>query len=609
MENRQDMMQPKQEENKREPLKREDYCSVFGTVYTKVEVTLLVKDGNEIKATRNMLSAASPFFSALLDSDMRENREGIIRLEHITDTVMRDVLEFMQSGTTEVTPTNVEDLIEAADYLLLPNLKIVAGRFLKENLTMSNCISIYYFAEKYRCYELVVNAREFVLSNFALVAESEEFLNLESQQVEQWISCNNTVVTTEKEIFEIILKWVKESTNERKGKFADLFRHVRLAFVTRDYLKRNVVTNKLVKETPGCLELVSDALKFIYHHTNGASPIPSRNWRHTHLVVLVGMPVMLTLCYDPALNKWYRLEGGMNVCDGDNLLTFQGKLYNSSAFTPCLAKQFDPFLNLWCSLHWKSQELDAMKMTMLVAVGGEMYAVVEHRESHRHYEKSKIIKYDIESSSWKLVSSFVFDGGSGTFGACAVGMDNYLYVIGGRRYEDLKLYAIQTASRFNIVRKTWEKIANMQQARFRTCGVAAHEKIFIAGGKIGGESQNSRPFFFATEKCEVYNSFTNEWHFIASLNRPRTDGSIAYFDGTLYVVGGIQYDESHNRLQDLVVESYNFKRNTWKPNTKIPISLKRGFSHFANIKACTLGVNRELLKMPIMRLLEVKYIW
>ncbi|KAL9966594.1 hypothetical protein ACROYT_G024696, partial [Oculina patagonica] len=159
------------------------------------------------------------------------------------------------------------------DYLFRPNLKIFAGRFLKENLTISNCFSIYYFAEKYQCDELVGNAREFILSNFALVAKSEEFLNLESQQVEQWISCDKMVVSSEDEVFEIILKWIKEDKGERKGNFVELFRHVRLAFVTRDYLKTNVVTNKLVKESPRCLRLVNDAFKRIYHYTNGASPL------------------------------------------------------------------------------------------------------------------------------------------------------------------------------------------------------------------------------------------------------------------------------------------------------------------------------------------------
>lgn len=81
---------------------------------------------------------------------------------------------------------------------------------------------------------------------------------------------------------------------------------------------------------------------------------------------------------------------------------------------------------------------------------------------------------------------------------------------------------------------------------------------------------------------------------------------MVHFEGTLYVVGGIHYPYPLNAL---VIESYNFKRDTWKLNTTIPISLNRfNFTLNFDIKACALGVNRELLTKPIVRPLEVKVV-
>ena len=100
------------------------------------DVTLILKHGKEIKARRNDLSAASDFFSALFNSDMRETREGVIRLEHITETVMRTVLEFMRTGNvTAPTSENAEDLIDAADHFLLPELKTIVKSCVKLDLT------------------------------------------------------------------------------------------------------------------------------------------------------------------------------------------------------------------------------------------------------------------------------------------------------------------------------------------------------------------------------------------------------------------------------------------------------------------------------------------
>lgn len=226
------------------------------------DVTLVLKDGKEIRATRSQLSE-SDFFSTLLNSDMKENREGIIRLEHITDTVMTDVLEFMRCGSVMITQKNAAYLLEAADYLLLPSLKKFVERFLERELTASNCISTHYYAQKYQCLDLADISWKFFFPNFAAVTQSQEFLNLESEQVEEWICCNEIGNSTlEDDVFKVILQWIEQSKSERKGNFQELFCHVRLSFMSRDYLRRHVVTNDLVKENPSCLKRVKEELKY-----------------------------------------------------------------------------------------------------------------------------------------------------------------------------------------------------------------------------------------------------------------------------------------------------------------------------------------------------------
>ena len=99
-------------------------------------------------ASKTDLSAMSDFFTAQFNKEMRENREGIIRLENVTETVMRVVLEFIRTGSVEITPGNFEDLIEATDFLLIPSL------------------STYHFAKSYQCEDLLFISKRFILSNF-----------------------------------------------------------------------------------------------------------------------------------------------------------------------------------------------------------------------------------------------------------------------------------------------------------------------------------------------------------------------------------------------------------------------------------------------------------
>ena len=61
-------------------------------------------------------------------------------------------------------------------------------------------------------------------------------------------------------MFKIVLKWIDQDESERKASFEQLFRHVRLAFLSRDFLL-DVVTNELVRQNLNCFKLISDAVK------------------------------------------------------------------------------------------------------------------------------------------------------------------------------------------------------------------------------------------------------------------------------------------------------------------------------------------------------------
>ena len=107
------------------------------------DITLVAKEGNEFKAHKNILSAASPFFSKLLNSDMREKEEGVIRFEEISESILGVILKFIYTGSIKVNGENAMNLIMAADYLLLESLKVIAGRFLEKKMSTDNCISTF----------------------------------------------------------------------------------------------------------------------------------------------------------------------------------------------------------------------------------------------------------------------------------------------------------------------------------------------------------------------------------------------------------------------------------------------------------------------------------
>ena len=71
---------------------------------------------------------------------MKESNEGVIRLPTITESQMADILQFIYNGTSQ---ENAENLIGAADFLLLSNLKTIAGKFLEQHMATETYMSIH----------------------------------------------------------------------------------------------------------------------------------------------------------------------------------------------------------------------------------------------------------------------------------------------------------------------------------------------------------------------------------------------------------------------------------------------------------------------------------
>ena len=182
-------------------------------------------------------------------------------------------IEFICTGSVQISPEgNAQCLIAMADYLALPHLKTLAENSLVKNLKLnsSNSISAYYFAEKYSCEDLAYVCKRSILENFFTVAKTEDFLNLPSKEVKEWISSDEIKVSAEEDVFTLMLTWIDREKSERKKHFADLFREVRLACVPRDYLCSTIMTNDLMNDDEDYMALVKDAMKFNdaknYHH-------------------------------------------------------------------------------------------------------------------------------------------------------------------------------------------------------------------------------------------------------------------------------------------------------------------------------------------------------
>lgn len=123
----------------------------------------------------------------------------------------------------------------------------------------------------------------------------DEFLSLESEEVEWWLSSDEVIAKVEANVFEIMLKCIEHNKRERKANLEESFRHVRLDFLSLDLI--DVVTNELVQENFVCLKMELNALKKTTFSVEREQQQSSRKGVETSAIVTCGG--RYTLCCLP----------------------------------------------------------------------------------------------------------------------------------------------------------------------------------------------------------------------------------------------------------------------------------------------------------------------
>ena len=536
----------------------------------------VIAEGTQFPTHKVVLAAVSPFFFSLLGSDMKEAKECAINLtlEEATASVVEDVLEYIYTGNLVITDEEqARNLIATAEYLLIPNLKTLSGRFLQEMLTVENCLFTYYLAVKYNCDELSQKSLQFINGNFTAVMATEHFLSLESKQVKELISSDDIVVNTEEEVFKGILNWVLQNRSEREGEFAGLFRKVRVTSVSRDFLFAELVEEDLVTQNIECLNIVLETMKWIADHNNENIPQPPRKCLETQTDVILACLGKRRLCYLPERKVWYRLAYAFLISCPHSCTQLRDKVFivggeTEEPWESSLLEYYLPFSNKWAAVQDGLGEVHCSGLTVLK---GYLYAIVDPYVTHYI-----VYKYDSVNSYWEKIC----DPPTQRRKTCCVSDSNHLYLIGGDTYDDLNDETGKVAERFDPNANNWEPIANMKEGRQNAFGETLHGKIYVAGG-------------LEKKSCEVYNPRTNEWQLIASLQVKRSEGSMVCCNGALYVLGGLLT----NSQRELSVEVYDAETDEWRKETDIPISSESAEERIEQdpFKACFARVCKSVI--------------
>ena len=426
------------------------------------DVVLEVCNGEDqarFNAHRVVLCAGSPFFYSALNNDMKESKEGLIRLEDMSKVAIEELLDYLYTGHVDVTQHNAFDLLKIADFLVIPSLKDVSSKFIIQSLSSSNCFMAYYLAVNYRCFELQEKARDFIYANFTRVVEHEDFLNLTINEVEEWISSDEIRVRGEEDVFEAIVKWVEQKGSGEREKFFELFRHVRLIYLSRNYVLNDILPHPLITNEKACTAFVLDTIK---HVSCGSEECffaqAPRNCLKTAEDCLVVSGVTKTLCYVAHEDKWYQMADKTKGRYLYSASAYHGKLYiNHGTGVDYAIERFDPAVNSWAPLTSYSGEMSHF-FAAVVYFQGFLYVIGGKQNGE---VANCVHKYSPDTNLWQEVAAMNVS----RFSPSAVADEDTIYAIGGQKNNQI----LDVVERFDPKMNSWCRVASMLEKKLLPC--------------------------------------------------------------------------------------------------------------------------------------------
>ena len=404
------------------PLYSRDCLRVMNELRSKCELcdVVLCVDRCEFPAHRIVLAGASPYLQAMFTNGMLESGKTKIDLGGIDPQTMDSLLEFVYTGSVELTTNNVQQLLSGASMLHLTSLSKSCSSFLEAHLDHTNCLGIRAFADMYSCTTLEQFAFRYICEHFLEVVKSDEFLELDKEGLIDLLKCNSLQVYSEDEIFNAVELWINHHYEQRKRYASDVLQHVRIPLISLEFLETRVFPASFVKNDSECQMLLATTLNDHKHN------LPE------YMVLPRSLPQSL-----------YTVGGRNSI----------------SCQLPSL-EQFDVSANNWTTLKPMTCARTAVGACslngFLYVIGGEC----ANSESNLHGEtnyKSTVEVYKPRNKTWITAADLTIPRSF----VAVVSFDGYVYALGG---ED-RLCSYNFVERYDPNGNFWTPVQSMKRRR------------------------------------------------------------------------------------------------------------------------------------------------
>jgi len=438
----------------------------------------------------------------------------------ISATTFSTVLEWLYTGTCEVSGDLLLGLLNAANYLDIGSLKQAAEAALMERLCPENTLSMWAAGEECTAPTLAAAAKEMALSRFEELGESLAMAPLE--HVRALIADDELqVVSGEEAVFSAVVRLV-EATQLPEASTFELLEHVRFCCMRREFIDGTVRKWPPLATSVGMTFLLDQLVPFV-----GRPALPPRQRQAQTLYVLGGgddssksvlvFDTKSTTCKDGVemgtarfLPAAAALAGKVYVVGGNHF----GK--TNAAIT---AEVLDPQSGRWSAV---APMHTAREWSAAGALQGRLYAIGSSKER----DSQSVEAFDPHTNTWAVVAPML----TGRAAAAAAVLGDQLYVAGGRAKSGAASSVLSTVEFYDPTSNSWAPAVPMHGQRSFFGMAALCAKLYAAGGADGDDN--------AQRSVEAFDPKTNTWTTVAPMNTARKEFSLTAAQGKLYAIGG-----------------------------------------------------------------------
>ena len=158
------------------------------------DIVIRVKK-EKFNAHKTVLSARSPVFRAMFQSNLTETQTNKLKIKGITPAVFKELLRFMYTDQVEQLEELAEELLAAAEKYMLDLLKEKCVAQLAGTITVENCAKLLEFADFHSATGLKTIVLDFIRSQAAEVTETASWqLFMQSAKPDLLRDINNAVM-------------------------------------------------------------------------------------------------------------------------------------------------------------------------------------------------------------------------------------------------------------------------------------------------------------------------------------------------------------------------------------------------------------------------------